>query len=389
MRNSIYTASDDDSSLKMIGDAYDKAQSTWLQYLAFLEQTHESEALSSKLPSLTDMVLKHRFSPAEALTSLRSVLAVRYTDVQAIAQGAEAEEAGSVVPEGGASIVEDIVRLFPGGFPQGLSPQLYVAFWSLRLYDVSHPKVAYEEVQRKLAKRVTEVVDGQGQFEEWPPAKREKEVEKIRAQIAKLDEDAPVQEAHVRAVRAHFRAQAGQWLRDVPDAWRQSIILDLLQHCLFPRCKMSAEDAIYCAEFVQLLHDTNTLNFSTVHLYELIVKFITPMIGCTTENEAAHYGRFLGLLLGRVNRWRNEDEYARTAVNTLGFRKTFDYADKVAFSFLEFVDIVFRVSSSWLVALFVLCWSSHTRACSGIVALVATRCAAWSPRSTWCIATVC
>jgi len=92
------------------------------------------------------------------------------------------------------------------------------------------PKEIYEDVTRSLSKRISEIEVGTSvQFEEWDANKKAKEIEKLKAQIAKvrifffffffffffakdfflqLEEDAPVQMAHVTAVRQHFKQQA-------------------------------------------------------------------------------------------------------------------------------------------------------------------------------------
>lgn len=41
-------------------------------------------------------------------------------------------------------------------------------------------------------------------------------------------------------------------------------ITQFLQLCIFPRCRFTATDAIYCAKFVYLLHSLHTPNFSTL-----------------------------------------------------------------------------------------------------------------------------
>lgn len=350
LKNTIYTAVDEEASLKMISDAYDKAMSVWLQFLAFLEQTYEPEALSAALPSLSDLVLKHRLAPSEALTALRSVLRLRYSDVEWLVEGTgepphqqqqqqqqEAEPGMALLPR-----LTDEVGIVAGLSP-ALTPVLYAAFWSLRLSDIVWPKESYDDVTLKLQKRIQEATSGVGQFEEWDASKRLKEVDKIKAQLAKLAEDCEAQQAHVTVVRAHFKAQASEWLKAVEPEHHNDLVLDFLQHCIHFRSKMSAEDAIFCAEFVRLLEDTGTHFFSSANFLHHLVQYSSFTMGSTTENEAANFGRYLGLTLARINRLRaNEDDFEATK-KLVCFKKDFNYATSEDWSYMEYLLLARKV----------------------------------------------
>ena len=47
-------------------------------------------------------------------------------------------------------------------------------------------------------------------------------------------------------------------------------ITQFLQLCVFPRCRFTATDAIYCAKFVGMLHSLHTPNFSTLLFYDRV-----------------------------------------------------------------------------------------------------------------------
>ncbi len=348
LKNSIYAAADERSQLgqlKMLSDAYDKAQDVWLQYLVFLEQHMDPDALSAALPSLPDLIEKHRFLPSEAFTSLRSVLRLRYSDVASICEGATVESVDAVEP--GAihtpSVLDHLLLVFPSSFPPGLSRPLYAAFWSLRLSDVRCPKEAYEEVNKKLQKRHNEIDLRLGGFDDWDAAKKAKELEKIRTQQSKLEDERVAQEGHVAQVRAHFRQQAAQWLKDVTPDNRNGVVLDLLQHCIFPRCRTSAEDAIFCAEFFDLLQDSGTSYFATVQFCDTLTVFSSFLVSSSTECEAAHLGRFFGLVIGRVNGWRSSEEnYNHSCRKSLGFSKDFKYEPRNSYSYDEYLERAFK-----------------------------------------------
>jgi hypothetical protein len=56
-----------------------------------------------------------------------------------------------------------------------------------------------------------------------------------------------------------FKARKDHWLDDVSD--RNLTVTKFLQNCIIPRCFSSGIDALYCAKFVMVLHEINTLVF--------------------------------------------------------------------------------------------------------------------------------
>ena len=47
-------------------------------------------------------------------------------------------------------------------------------------------------------------------------------------------------------------------------------ITQFLQLCVFPRCRFTVTDALYCAKFVGMLHSLHTPNFSTLLFYDRV-----------------------------------------------------------------------------------------------------------------------
>ena len=45
---------------------------------------------------------------------------------------------------------------------------------------------------------------------------------------------------------------------------KNKTITQFLQLCIFPRCRFTSTDAIYCARFVHILHSLETPHFSTL-----------------------------------------------------------------------------------------------------------------------------
>ncbi len=52
----------------------------------------------------------------------------------------------------------------------------------------------------------------------------------------------------------------------------QDTIQSFFQFCLLPRCMSSDADALFCAKFVELVHNLNTPNFSTVLFFKNVTR---------------------------------------------------------------------------------------------------------------------
>ena len=51
---------------------------------------------------------------------------------------------------------------------------------------------------------------------------------------------------------------------------KHSLINAFMQHCIFPRCCFTSMDAIYCAKFINIIHNLKTLNFSSLICYDRV-----------------------------------------------------------------------------------------------------------------------
>lgn len=54
------------------------------------------------------------------------------------------------------------------------------------------------------------------------------------------------------------------------ESTKNETITKFLQLCIFPRCVFSAIDAVYCARFVELVHQQKTPNFCTLLCYDRV-----------------------------------------------------------------------------------------------------------------------
>ena len=181
--------------------------------------------------------------------------------------------------------------MLPSKAWNSLSPELYVTFWGLTLYDLYVPKKRYESEiakQHSALKAFEEISDNSHSA----IAKRKKDKERIQEVLDRLSSELQKQEQNVAAVHQRVVREKDSWLTSCPDSLK--INMEFLQRCIFPRCVLSMPDAVYCAKFVHTLHSLGTPFFNTVNRIDvLICKALPPMICCCTEFEAGRLGRFL------------------------------------------------------------------------------------------------
>jgi THO complex subunit 2 len=192
--------------------------------------------------------------------------------------------------------------MLPSKAWNSLSPELYVTFWGLTLYDLYVPKKRYEsEIAKQHAalKALEEISDNSHSA----IAKRKKDKERIQEVLDRLSSELQKQEQNVAAVHQRLVREKDSWLTSCPDSLK--INMEFLQRCIFPRCVLSMPDAVYCAKFVHTLHSLGTPFFNTVnHIDVLICKALPPMICCCTDFEAGRLGRFLYETLKMAYYWK-------------------------------------------------------------------------------------
>ena len=70
-----------------------------------------------------------------------------------------------------------------------------------------------------------------------------------------------------------------------------------LTYCVYPRCILSPDDALFCCRFVNKLHWMETKGFFTLQFFDCVVNAVIGSVYCITEDEAAN----LGVLLEEID----------------------------------------------------------------------------------------
>lgn len=169
--------------------------------------------------------------------------------------------------------------------------------------DVVTPVAGYEREISKLYSNIAAVDDNK----ELAPTKKKKEKERCLALIQRLQDEQRKQEEHVAHVMTRLRQDKDSWFVSHTNI-RFDTITQFLQLCLFPRCRFSPMDAVYCAHFVHTLHKLKTANFSTLICFDKIFCDVTYTVASCTEAEAYRYGLFLGTLMAVMMRWHADEK---------------------------------------------------------------------------------
>ncbi|XP_013175234.1 PREDICTED: THO complex subunit 2 isoform X1 [Papilio xuthus] len=297
------------SQLKVVGRLADQCQDALVQLGTFLASSHAPDEYAARLPPLQELLQDYHVDADVAFFLHRPVLAQKITaktealrkesDSKTESQEQSIERYCSASKEILEPVIISITPLLPSRVWEDISPEFYVSFWSLSMYDLKVPEESYDrEIERLKSAAATAAKDiSQG-------AKGKKEQERFKTLIEKLQEERRRQREHTGRVSARLQRECAGWFpaRAAKSA-KNETVTRLMQLCLFPRCVFTAADALYCAQFVHTVHALKTPNFSTLLCYDRLFCDIAYSVMSCTEGEAARYGTFLCQVLATAMRW--------------------------------------------------------------------------------------
>uniref|UniRef100_A0A7N4PDE3 THO complex subunit 2 n=1 Tax=Sarcophilus harrisii TaxID=9305 RepID=A0A7N4PDE3_SARHA len=321
-RNGVIFQEGGEKHLKLVGKLYDQCHDTLVQFGGFLASNLSTEDYIKRVPSI-DVLCNEFHTPHDAAFFLSRPMyahhiSSKYDELKKAEKGSKQQHkvhkyitSCELVM---APVHEAVVSLHLPKVWDDISPQFYATFWSLTMYDLAVPRNSYEREVNKLKIQMKAVDDNQ----EMPPNKKKKEKERCTALQDKLLEEEKKQIEHVQRVLQRLKLEKDNWL--LAKSTKNETITKFLQLCIFPRCIFSAIDAVYCARFVELVHQQKTLNFSTLLCYDRVFSDIIYTVASCTENEGSRYGRFLCCMLETVTRWHSDRTiYEKECGNYPGF----------------------------------------------------------------------
>ncbi|XP_075972929.1 THO complex subunit 2-like protein isoform X2 [Anticarsia gemmatalis] len=314
------------SQLKVVGRLADQCQDALVQLGTFLASSHAPDEYAARLPSLQELLRDYHVDADVAFFLHRPVLAQKIaakveilrksSDSKSDSPEKSIERYTSAAKEALEPVVHSVIPILPSKVWEDISPEFYVTFWSLSMYDLRVPEESYDKEIDRLKNSAANAAKDASQG-----TKGKKEQERFNALIDKLQEERRRQQEHVRRVRARLARECAGWFpaRAAKSA-KNETVTRLMQLCLFPRTVFTAADALYCAEFVHTVHSLRTPNFSTLLCYDRLFCDITYSVMSCTEGEAARYGAFLCKVLGTAMRWHGDkDAFHRECAHYPGF----------------------------------------------------------------------
>uniref|UniRef100_A0A3P8WX89 THO complex subunit 2 n=1 Tax=Cynoglossus semilaevis TaxID=244447 RepID=A0A3P8WX89_CYNSE len=324
-RNGVVFLEGGEKHLKLVGHLYDQCHDTLVQFGGFLASNLSTEDYIKRVPSI-DILCNQFHTPHDAAFFLSRPMYAhqitsKYDELKKADKGNRQQKVQKYVAaceQVMAPVHEAVVSLHPPRVWDDLRPQFYATFWSLTMYDLAVPHSAYDREVNKLKVQIKAIEDNQ----EIPMNKKKKEKERCTALQEKLQEEEKKQLEHVQRVLHRLKLEKDNWL--LTKSTKNETITKFLQLCLFPRCIFSSIDAVYCARFVELVHQQKTPNFCTLLCYDRVFSAIIYTVASCTENESHRYGRFLCCMLETVTRWHSDRAiYEKECVNYPGFLTIF------------------------------------------------------------------
>ncbi|GBP63213.1 THO complex subunit 2 [Eumeta japonica] len=306
------TNTESGSQLKGVGRLADQCQDALVQLGTFLASSHAPDEYAARLPSLQELLHDYHVDADVAFFLHRPVIAQKITSKydalkKNLDNKTETPETSIIRYSECAKhalepIVQSVTPLLPSRVWEDISPEFYVTFWSLSMYDLRVPEESYNREIERLKNAAANAAKDTSQG-----SKGKKEQERFLTLAEKLQEEKRRQEEHVARVSARLRRECAGWFpaRAVKSA-KNETVTRLMQLCLFPRCVFTPTDALYCAQFVHTVHALKTPNFSTLLCYDRLFCDITYSVMSCTEGEAARYGTFLCKVLGTAMRWHGD-----------------------------------------------------------------------------------
>uniref|UniRef100_A0A8C9WHR6 THO complex subunit 2 n=1 Tax=Scleropages formosus TaxID=113540 RepID=A0A8C9WHR6_SCLFO len=325
-RNGVVFSEGGEKHLKLVGKLYDQCHDTLVQFGGFLASNLSTEDYIKRVPPV-DVLCNQFHTPHDAAFFLSRPMYAhqilsKYDELKKAEKGNRQQQkvhkyvaACEYVM---APVHEAVVSLHLPKVWDDLRPQFYATFWSLTMYDLAVPHGAYDREVCKLKAQIKAIDENP----EMPLNKKKKEKERCTALQDKLLEEEKKQLEHVQRVLHRLKLEKDNWL--LAKSTKNETITKFLQLCVFPRCVFSAIDAVFCARFVELVHQQKTTNFCTLLCYDRVFSDIIYTVASCTENEARRYGRFLCCMLETVTRWHSDRAiYEKECGNYPGFLTIF------------------------------------------------------------------
>lgn len=310
------------TQLKLISYLYDTSQDVLMQFTDFLVGGSKSiESIAESLPKLDNLLGEVGLAVPVAFQLIRPIVraALQYGQ-DYLAAPAILQDWHPFSPQMKGAVIKHL----PAAIWTTLSPELFMTFWSLSLYDLSVPVTRYEQEIRRLKDRYNEI-DSKLDDDKSLQKQRKQDMSKFLAGSKALADELDQQKKHVENIKRMINSQKDMYFSPVGSDNYSKMTENIMQYCVHSRVLMSPLDAVFCSQFFLYLHTAETPKFSTIHFLHRTMRTIAPLIFCTTEYEAGFIGFFISDLTQVCNRWISSKVlFSKEAEAKSCFRKDFE-----------------------------------------------------------------
>merc|ERR1712131_175255 len=149
------------------------------------------------------------------------------------------------------------------------------------------PVNAYNREISRIQEQIRELEEKERDDRNRRRHTREKERLVKRTEDIRLEQKRHLR--HLQMVNRRLKLESETWIK----ATKGDIITKLLQNFIFKRAVFSAEDSLYCANFVLKMHELQTPHFQTLLFLDRLFTDISYTVGSLTEQQSRNYGRFV------------------------------------------------------------------------------------------------
>lgn len=307
--------------VKVIGNTYDDCEAVLCLLLEFLSDSSGDQAGSSakekfaaSMPSLGDLHSKYGLDAAVAWMLCRPLIrkSMFFKDDSKLAGNASQNAMPDFLKRFAASpeMTTSCEKLLPQGAWKNLTPSMFQVFYSLSIYDILCPEERYNiEIGRlkKEVERLTILQKGgdaaRGQMSALAAAAaaagasanevrqatafttvHREELDRLKRNVDELNRDFQRQQKRCKFVMSMLESQKEDLIHSGES--NGTFASAFMTFCIYPRCFLSPEDSLFCAQFIKVLHRMKLPGFMTIELIDNIVNAATGSLYCMTEDEA-------------------------------------------------------------------------------------------------------
>ena len=340
------------NQIKLVGNLYDKCHRTLNILLSFLTDGSQDDpakptddgtiaTFAKQMPHLDLLCTKFAVPYPDAWTICRPLIrASLFAEEDQNLYDASMPEYLEKFHPKSKEMEKSLSNMVTKGDWNHMSKQLFSCFYTYSIYDIGCPVDTYKNeiarVKREIdrleifqkggkdalgiqASMISAAAAAGGTSREIRDAttftkEHARELDRCKNTEKMLERDMDRQEKHSKHVLKILESGRDTFFKDLPSGLDRSSRV-FFTTCIYPRCLISPEDALYCARFIMLLHGLNTPGFSTMEIIDVIVNSVVGALYSITEDEAGCFGIFLNEMWKYVSQWRYDEEFFKNHVD--------------------------------------------------------------------------